>query len=38
MPLEELWARAVVFAQYENGEKEYDWETMKFIEPLLPRQ
>ena len=28
----ELWAYAIVFAQFENGDKEWDWENMKFIE------
>lgn len=32
MPLFELWAHAIVFAQYENGEKEFDWDAMRFIE------
>jgi hypothetical protein len=32
MPMFELWAHAIVFAQYENGEKEFDWEMMRFID------
>jgi hypothetical protein len=32
----ELLGYAIVFAQYENGGKEFDWETMEF-EPDEPR-
>jgi hypothetical protein len=28
----ELLGYAVVFAQFENGNKEYDWEVMEFID------
>jgi hypothetical protein len=28
----ELWARSIVFAQFENGAKEWNWETMAFID------
>lgn len=29
---QELLATAIVFAQFENGGQDWDWETMKFIE------
>jgi hypothetical protein len=28
----ELFAYAIVFAQHENGNKEWDWDRMTFIE------
>lgn len=28
----ELLAHAIVFAQFDNGNKEWDWDNMKFIE------
>jgi hypothetical protein len=28
---EELWAYSIVFAQFENGGKEFDWSSMRFL-------